>query len=370
MSRLVPPRGLPAEIRQATGRPRTEAVLPGLDFPDRDFLRLIEGHGLTGSWTWDFTRNEQVWSPGLYRLLGFEPGSVRADFGVFLGLVHPEDRPVIEANSVVMREGVFHDHTVRVIRPDGSLRMLANRGTAYFTPEGRPRAVAGVVLDVTDAERMAGLHREEQRRKRALFEQAQTWMHASPYSASLRIASRELLTLTGLTQQEFHDDWTRILVPEERARTHDYVLSRVEAGQPFVVENHLALAGGERGLFRGVFVPVRGTDGRIETWASLNSRIDRIRPVPIAPVPPGAVRHGLEQAVQGAHLRAARGLLGWSMTDLAEASSLSLSTIRRLEEGNEGPAARSRHAAVEALRRAGIGFVLVAGDAIAVAKVR
>jgi hypothetical protein len=360
VSRSVPSPGLPRS---------PEADPTGLDFPDRDFLRLIEGHGLTGSWTWDFDRNEQVWSPGLYRLLGFEPGSVRADFGLFLSLVHPEDRPVVETNGAVMREGIFNDHTVRVIRPDGSLRVLANRGTAYFTPAGRPRAVAGVVLDVTDAERMAGLHREEQRRRRALFEQAQTWTHASPYSGTFRIASRELLTLTGLTQQDFHDDWTRILVPEERARTQDHVLARVAAGQPFVVENHLALAGGETGLFRGVFVPVRGADGRIETWASLNSRVDGLRPAPMMGAT-GAVRRGLEQAVQGAHLRAARGLLGWSMADLAAASGLSLSTIRRLEEGSEGPAARSRHAAIEALRRAGIGFLLVEGDAVAVAKVR
>ncbi|PIK70377.1 histidine kinase [Methylobacterium frigidaeris] len=336
-----------------------------LSFPDRDFLRLVEAHGLTGSWTWIFATDEQVWSPGLFRLLGFEPGTVQPDYGLFLSLVHPEDRPAIESNAQVMRNGLFSDHTVRVIRPDGSLRVLAHRGTVYLTPDGRPRGVAGVVLDVTDSERLAGLHREEQRRKQALFEQAQTWMHASPYSASFRIASRELLTLTGLTQQDFHDDWTRILVREERARARDRILARIGSGRPFVTENHLALAGGGSGLFRSVLVPVRDADGRIETWASLNSRIDGIRPVPT-----GTARRGLEQAVQGAHLRAARGLLAWSMTDLAEASGLSLSTIRRLEEGGEKPAARSRHAVVEALRRAGIGFVLVEGDAIAVAKVR
>ncbi len=221
------------------------------------------------------------------------------------------------------------------------------------------------MLDVTDTERLALLHREEQRRRRALFEQAQTWMHASPYSDTFRLASRELLILTGLTQQEFHDDWTRVLVPESRASAPDAILERIRSGRPFVVEQHLALAGGDSARFRGVFVPVRDADGRIETWASLNSRVDGIRPVPTGPA-----RRGLEQAVQGAHLRAARGLLDWSMADLAGASGLSLSTIRRLEEGSEGPAARSRHAAIEALRRAGIGFVLLEGDTIAVAKVR
>lgn len=333
--------------------------------PDRDFLRLVEAHGLTGSWTWTFSDDEHRWSPGLFRLLGFEPGAVRPDYDLFLSLVHPGDRPAIENNAQVMRDGAFNDHTVRVIRPDGSLRLLANRGTAYFFPDGRPRGVAGVVLDVTDTERLAALHREEQRRRRALFEQAQTWMHASPYTETFRIASRELLTLTGLTQQEYHDDWSRILVPEERLHARGPLRERILAGRPFVVEHRLALANGESGRFRGVFVPVRDADGRIETWASLNSRVDGIRPVPT-----GLARRGLEQAVQGAHLRAARGLLDWSMADLAEASGLSLSTIRRLEEGSEGPAARSRHAAIEALRRAGIGFVLVEGDTIAVAKVR
>ncbi|MFH6785512.1 MULTISPECIES: PAS domain-containing protein [Methylobacterium] len=337
----------------------------GGDFPDRDFLRLVEAYGLTGSWTWTFATDEQVWSPGLYRLLGFAPGAVRADYGLFLSLVHPEDRPLIEANARVMRDGIFNDHTVRVIRPDGSLRVLANRGTAYVTPEGRPRAVAGVALDVTDAERLAILHREEQRRRRALFEQAQAWTHASPCGTSYRIASRELLSLTGLSQQDFHADWTRILVPEERARVHDRIQTLLAAGRAFVVEQHLALAGGERGLFRGVFVPVRGADGRIETWASLNSRVDGIRPAAT-----GLARCGLEQAVQGSHIRAARGLLDWSMAQLAAASGLSLSTVRRLEDGGEGQSSRSRHAAIAALQQAGIGFVFIDGNTLAVARVR
>ncbi|WP_203153433.1 PAS domain-containing protein [Methylobacterium aquaticum] len=107
--------------------------------PDRDFLRLVEAHGLTGSWTWTFSDDEHRWSPGLFRLLGFEPGAVRPDYDLFLSLVHPGDRPAIENNAQVMRDGAFNDHTVRVIRPDGSLRLLANRGTAYFFPDGRPR---------------------------------------------------------------------------------------------------------------------------------------------------------------------------------------------------------------------------------------
>ncbi len=126
MSRHVSPHGLPAG---------PVPVCPSA-VPDQDFLHLVEAHGLTGSWTWTFATGEQCWSPGLFRLLGFEPGAVRPDYDLFLTFVHPEDRPAVESNAQVMRDGAFHDHTVRVIRPDGSLRVLANRGTVYFTRTG------------------------------------------------------------------------------------------------------------------------------------------------------------------------------------------------------------------------------------------
>ncbi len=339
-----------------------------LTFPDGDALRLLEAHGLTGTWAWNFVTDEYAWSPGLFRLLGLAPGAVRPGYHRFMSFVHPDDRAQLETGTQMMREGVFTGSTFRVIRADGAVRLLTGRSTIYVTPEGRPRAGAGVVLDMTEPEFLAASHRENQRRRRALFAQTQTWIHTlpnAPHASPVRVASWEIMSLTGVTQQAFQENWTLIFAPEERARADHEISARFAAGRPFAVEQTLALARGDRGLFRSVAVPVRGDDGRIETWATLNGRVDGPRPVPS-----GIVRQGLEQAVQAAHLRAARGLVGWSMADLAGASGLSLSTVRRLEEGGEGPASRSRHAAVAALRRAGIGFVVIDGDTLAVVKVR
>jgi hypothetical protein len=57
------------------------------------------------------------------------------------------------------------------------------------------------------------------------------------------------------------------------------------------------------------------------------------------------------------------------MMELAQASGLSFSTVRRLEDNGEATASRSRHAAAAALRAAGIRFSLLDGNTIAVAKV-
>ncbi|MDI4234758.1 helix-turn-helix transcriptional regulator [Bradyrhizobium sp. Arg237L] len=59
-------------------------------------------------------------------------------------------------------------------------------------------------------------------------------------------------------------------------------------------------------------------------------------------------------------IRAARGLLGWSQTQLAEAAGRSLPTIKRLErESDEGMAVSDdvREAVQRALESAGVEFI-------------
>jgi transcriptional regulator with XRE-family HTH domain len=59
-------------------------------------------------------------------------------------------------------------------------------------------------------------------------------------------------------------------------------------------------------------------------------------------------------------IRAARGLLGWSQTQLAEAANRSLPTIKRLErEDSDGPTVSDdvRQAVQTALEKAGVEFI-------------
>ncbi len=63
--------------------------------------------------------------------------------------------------------------------------------------------------------------------------------------------------------------------------------------------------------------------------------------------------------VNAAQMRAARGLVGWSQTRLAEASGLALSTIKRME-GDRGPLRSSAENVLKvqhALEDAGVVFI-------------
>jgi hypothetical protein len=179
-----------------------------------------------------------------------------------------------------------------------------------------------------------------------------------------RTPSDELLSLTGLSRAAFQADCEQVVLPDDRGRMSAHIRAMMAAGRPFEVDKRLVLAEGGVGHFRFVYAPVRDAQDGIETWATLAYRIGGVRAAPLD----RSVRLALESGITGAHLRAGRALLGWSMATFAEASGLSLSTIRRLEEDDPGALNRSRPTAVAALRRAGIGFQICDGNRIALSR--
>ncbi|GJE43915.1 PAS domain-containing protein [Methylobacterium soli] len=332
----------------------------GPPFSSHAFLRLIEDYGLTGHWNWAFEANIQTWSLGFYRLLGLEPGSVRPSYDLFRDRVHPDDLAMVETVSEIRVDGLLRDHAIRVIRPDGSIRILATRGEIYVTPEGRPLAAAGTVLDITEPERLERAQALERQRRLALFAAVRSFEFSSSVDGRFN-HPQELFSLTGLPADEIADNPYVAIVAQEREHWRSHCLAARSAGSVHITTPLVPLMAGGQGRFMVVTVPVLDAQGRIAEWSSL------AQPLAVGSLAvSGALRAGLEQAVRGHHLRAGRALLDWSMLDMARASGLSLSTIRRLEANVEAAAARSRHVAIAALRASGIGFRLMDHNRIAV----
>jgi transcriptional regulator with XRE-family HTH domain len=63
-------------------------------------------------------------------------------------------------------------------------------------------------------------------------------------------------------------------------------------------------------------------------------------------------------------LRAARGLLGWSQTELSSQSGVAVASIRRFEIGATGLTTESVNAIVQTIRSAGVAILSVSEDAI------
>lgn len=328
-------------------------------------LRMVEGFGLTGTWAWTFATDTHVWSPGLFQILGLEPESARAAYGLLLALVHPDDRPGVTSGSEMLQTGRVAQRTFRIIRPDGSLRTVMSRGEVVVDPDGRPRQAMGVLIDVSDHAALARAREAEQRHRRAIFEEVRAFTSSSrvyPYTDF----SEEWLELVGLPKAELLGEPTLPVLKEERARWRDHGRALYLSGRVVHTQPRLVLAGGEVVPYRFVMVPMRDAAGAVESWTNYVAPL--VLDARATGCLAGPVRDGLDRLVTGAHLRAGRALLDWSMQQLAGASGLSFSTIRRLEDGDGAASGRARAAAVAALRAHGIVFTLTETGAIALSR--
>ncbi|HEV2545306.1 MAG TPA: PAS domain-containing protein [Methylobacterium sp.] len=328
--------------------------------PD-NILRMVEGFGLTGTWSWTFAGDEHVWSPGLFRILGLEPGTARAEYGLMLALVHPEDRDNVTSTADLLQTGQMTQQTFRVIRPDGTLRTVMSRGEVILAPDGRPIQAMGVLIDVSDREMLARAQAAERRRRRTVFEQTGSFTSITPVYPYTDF-SPEWLELVGKSKQALLDEPTLPVLKEERTRWRDHGRELYLTRQVVNVQPRLILASGETVPYRMVMVPIRSGDGGIEGW------MNYVAPLHFGGAVPGALRDSLEHFIQGPHLRAARALLGWSMQQLAAAAKLSFSTIRRLEEEDVNVSGRARQCAVAALREHGVVFSFMDDGTLSVGK--
>jgi len=115
--------------------------------------RLAEAQRVAhiGSWEWNIADNRVSWSDELFNIYGIDRGSFVASYEGFLSRVYPDD---VEHTTAVIRQAVedvtpfIYDH--RVVRPDGSIRMLHTRGEVMPDGNGKAGRLIGSCWDVTE----------------------------------------------------------------------------------------------------------------------------------------------------------------------------------------------------------------------------
>ena len=104
-----------------------------------------------GSWELDLKTNKVNWSAELYRIYGYEPDEFQPIFDDFATFVHPDDKDLLNeviAQAMIDKQPFNFDH--RIIRNDGSLRILNVYGVINLDDEGNAVRMSGTEQDVTD----------------------------------------------------------------------------------------------------------------------------------------------------------------------------------------------------------------------------
>jgi PAS domain S-box-containing protein len=124
-----------------------------------------------GAWSWDLQTGVVQWSPETYQIFGVERFDGTAE--AFGRLLHPEDADNLWATiDAAIANRKAYEAEYRIVRPDGELRWIANRGRADYDDLGNPLRVLGIAMDIsarkqTEEERAVLLEQEQAARAEA-----------------------------------------------------------------------------------------------------------------------------------------------------------------------------------------------------------
>ena len=150
----------------------------------------------------DGTRRYRYVSSGARELLGVSPDVFLQDPTVITRLLHPDERPRLQAETQALLAGkAVLSGEFRVVTPDGQQKWVHNRSCeAYRDKSGIHRV--GVLLDITELKRMEeALHRSEALWKMAL-ESAGDGVWDWNLATGEEYLSDSLLTMYGYTRDD------------------------------------------------------------------------------------------------------------------------------------------------------------------------
>lgn len=157
--------GVPADHHLVVCRDVTERLRVERSLRLRE-AQLAQAQAIArlGHWTWVPGRRAIEVSEQALRIHGFEPGTVEPTTRLFRQALHPDDRQEVRRAlwAAVRRRGTF-SFDYRIVRSDGEVRILKQKGETSPGPDGKVRLL-GVIRDITE-DRQA-----EEARERALRE--------------------------------------------------------------------------------------------------------------------------------------------------------------------------------------------------------
>ncbi|HVF11568.1 MAG TPA: ATP-binding protein [Actinomycetota bacterium] len=152
--------------------------------------RLAEAQGIAhiGSFNWNVATNEVEWSSEMFRIFGVEPGTIETTYESYFSYVHQEDTSFVDSvvtKAVEERRAYSFDH--RVVRPDGTVRVVHARGQVEVDEKDVPVRVVGTAQDVTaarEAERRIASALSNERDARRSLERLNQEMETFVYTVS------------------------------------------------------------------------------------------------------------------------------------------------------------------------------------------
>src|SRR5690242_11907369 len=188
-------------VPDAKGRPlHLQGVMLDITQEKHAARRLAEAQALAqvGSWEWDLVTDRLTWSREHYRIFGVEPEAGAPTHAMAHARVHPGDHAAVDRYIADARAGREPPPVeYRIVRPDGTERIVEARGKLEVDAGGRPVRMHGAVQDITERRHAEEQLRRTQREFRDIFELAAVGIFRSSRDGRILLANPAFARMLG-----------------------------------------------------------------------------------------------------------------------------------------------------------------------------
>ncbi len=230
--------------------------------------------GKFGFWSRDLVTHTAFFSQEALLIMGLSEEVFSAEPNALLESVHPEDRAEIAhlVEGLVARHERF-DFATRLVRPDGSTRVVRTVAEFRFGDQGEPVELLGIVFDNTERARLDAALLESQSTLDAVVNSTTAVIYIKDTDGRYLLVNRWYETLFDLTQDEILGKTDYDIFPPEIAdsiRSNDEIVAR--AGRPMEFEERVPSEGEER-IYISIKFPLRRDTGEIYAVCGISTDI-------------------------------------------------------------------------------------------------
>jgi PAS domain S-box-containing protein len=216
----IPDGGVAIYFRDVTDRKQTDDKLR----QSEALLAEAQQVAHIGSWNWDIANDTIVWSDEHYRICGLKPQEEAITFERGMSFVHPDDR----AMTWQIVEQALQDHQpyeccLRLLHPDGTVRIAQSRGQVQYDDEGKPVRMFGTLQDITERKRAEDELKRQKEIFQAIFDHTPLMIRFTDSNARIQLVNRHWENVMGWTLEEAQkqDTWAEV-DPADRQRALEF----------------------------------------------------------------------------------------------------------------------------------------------------
>ena len=215
----------------------------------------------------DLNHNELRWSDEAYRICGYAPGTVKVTTDLFYSMVHPEDREMVaEAVKHAVQNLKPYEVEHRLIRPDGTERIVHQWGSVVTDSTGRPLRLLGTCQDVTERKMAEQAVRESEERYRALTDAVVQLMWVNDSHGRATFRNRRWFEYTGLEPVDQPSMRANIIHPDDYEVVEHVRNEAINDAKPYQIEYRLRRHDGQYRWHLGRVIPMTDEQGNVIRW--------------------------------------------------------------------------------------------------------